>query len=67
LEKAKPARKTTAKKSNKKSEILELDFDPIEMLDEVDSKEGKELKAVATKLNITFGAVTRNTAGMMLT
>ena len=46
LEKAKPARKTTAKKSNKKSEILELDFDPIEMLDEVDSKEGKTLNLI---------------------
>ena len=41
LEKAKPARKTATKKSKKKSEILELDFDPVQMLDEVDSKEGK--------------------------
>ena len=41
LEKAKPARKTASKKSKKKSEILELDFDPVQMLDEVDSKEGK--------------------------
>ena len=39
LEKAKPARK--AKKSKEKTAILELDFDPIQMLEEVDSKEGK--------------------------
>ena len=43
LDKAKPARKTATKKSKKKSEILELDFDPVQMLDEVDSKEGKTL------------------------
>ena len=41
LEKAKPARKATAKKSKEKTPILELDFDPIQMLEEVDSKEGK--------------------------
>ena len=58
LEKAKPARKTAAKKSKKKSEILELDFDPVQMLDEVDSKEGKifcHTSITSSHTSISFG------------
>lgn len=66
LEKAKPARKTATKKSKKKNEILELDFDPIQMLEEVDSKEGKELKSLAAKLNVEWtAALTKSTKALL--
>jgi len=66
LEKAKPAKKTTVKKSKKKIEILELDFDPIQMLEQVDSKEGKELKAIGKKLNVEINfAISRSSLGLI--